>query len=174
MVIARISELGSAGEDLSYTCTAARNRSLLRGAKHHYGSGKGAIEAVGIDYERDVRRLPKWTRERIVEAIKEALRQGADLSWAGVVRHPSYVALAYAAIRRSVFGSWDAALRTADAAPGEVRRYEAWDNEKVLAGIRTRAHHSALYSAACKHFGSWTIAPSACGIRKGVRRPKQG
>lgn len=248
-IIARISELRSAGEDLSYTCTAARDCSLLRGAKRHFGSWKGAIEAAGINYDRDVRKLPKWTRELIVEAIKGARRWGVDLSWTSVVRHPTYAALAYAAIRRSGFGSWDAALQAAGTAPGEVRRYEAWDCEKVLAGIRERArgglalnaktmqaedsrlfnaalkryagwdvalraagvdpaavykrrrwdkarireeirclwqagedmasphmrgHHSALYSAACKHFGSWTIARSACGIRKGVRKPRQG
>ena len=248
-IIARISELRSAGEDLSYTCTAARNRSLLRGAKRHFGSWKSAIEAAGINYDRDVRKLPKWSRERIVEAILGARRRGVDLSWTSVVRHPTYAALAYAAIRSPAFGSWDAALRAAGVAPGEVRRYEAWDSEKVLAGIRERVrsglalnskamqaqdsrlfnaalkryggweaalraagvdpaavykrrrwdrarireeirrlweagedlaaphmrgHHSALYSAACKHFGSWTTARSACGIRKGFRKPRQG
>ena len=192
--------------------------------------------------------MAPWTKKRIVAAIRRARRAGVDLSWTGVCGHRDHSGMGYAAIRGSMFGSWDKALRAAGIDPAGVRRYEAWDKQKVIRRITERAraglelnsksmqeqdyklfnaalnrydgwgealrgaginpdyvykrrrwdrdtikkqisalwrgktdlaapymrqHHSALYSAACKHFGSWTAARRACGIRKDFRKKRK-
>ena len=247
-IIIDIEALRRGGEDLSYNAMSRRRPDLLRAANHHFGSWKKAVTAAGIDYERAVRKMPKWTRDRIIETIRAAGRKGQDLSWSGVSRHPAYSGVAYAAIRSSGFGSWDEALRAAGFAPEAVRRYEAWTEEKVvrrigerlrsgrglnsktmqeedsrlfnaalkrfgawdaalraagvdpnrvckrrrwtksrirqeiqalwregenLAAPHVRKHHAALYSAACKHFGAWTSARGACGIRRDYRKGRR-
>ena len=246
-ILARIRRLRSKREDLSYSRVAGNQAGLLSAANYHFGSWKRAVLAAGIDYDRDVRRIPKWTQDKIIDTIKGLHKRGVDLSWTNVCRHSKYSGMAYAAIRNTRFGSWGAALRAAGVAPSEVRRYEPWDEEKVIRRIRERAragrqlnskamqeedcklfnaalkrydgweealkaarinpdlvykrrrwskdiikkeitalrrkgtnlaapymreHHSALYSAACKYFGSWTAARRACGVRKNFRKRK--
>jgi len=246
-IVAHIRGLSQRGEDLSYNCIARRRQGLLSAANYHFGSWKNAVEAAGIDYDGQVRRIPKWTRDRIVETIRLARDAGADLSWTSISKHPEYSGMAYAAIRSSRFGSWDDALRAAGIDPSRVRRYESWDEAKIIRRIQERAaamlplnskamqqddcklfnaalkryegwdralqaagidpervykrhrwskdrikrrikelnakgqdlaapamraNHSALYSAACKYFGSWTAARRACGIRRNFRKRK--
>jgi len=244
-IVKRVRALYEQGEDLSYNRMARLRQGLLAAANYHFGGWGAAVEAAGVDYAREVRKIPKWTRERIVDAIREAHDSGEDLSWTSVTNDRRYSALAYAAIRDNQFGSWDDALRAAGIAPETVRRYEAWNEDKILrrikerrragkalnskamqdedsklfnaalnyfggwdkalsaAGIRPetvykrrrwnrdiirkeilelheagedlaapnmRRHHSSLYSAACKYFGTWTAAREACGIRRNYHR----
>ena len=244
----RIQALSTEGEDLSYNHMARAQQGLLAAANYHFGSWGKAVDAAGIDYAGEVRRIPKWTRERIIEALRAANDAGEDLSWTSVTRNRSYSALAYAAIRDKQFGSWDAALAAAGIAPEGVRRYEAWNEERVVREVKSRRrrgeplnskamqdgasklfnaalnyfggwdkalqaagidpdavykrrrwtpelikreirslnkagedlaapsmrrNHSPLYSAACKHFGTWTAARTACGIRRSFQRKKR-
>jgi hypothetical protein len=246
-IVASIRGLKRKREDLSYNHMANERAGLLSAANYHFGSWQKAVQAAGIDYDKDVRRIPKWTQDKIIETIKKLHKDGVDLSWTNVCRHPDYSGMAYAAIRSARFGSWDAALEAAGVSPSQVRRYESWDEKKVIRRIRERAkagrelnskamqeedcklfnaalkrykgweqalraarinpdavykrrrwsldvikqeiaalwrkgtnlaapymrqHHSALYSAACKYFGSWMAARRACGIRKNFRRKK--
>jgi hypothetical protein len=226
---------------------ARDHQDLLAAANYHFGRWSAAVNAAGLDYAGEVRRIPRWTPEKIIEAIKEAHRRGDDLSWTNVTKDRRYSALAYAAIRDNRFGSWDAALEAAGLAASQVRRYEAWSEERILRLIKERARqgkplnskamqdddsklfnaalnyfggwdkaleaagirpedvykrrrwnpqvitreikslsragedlaapnirkaHSALYSAACKYFGSWKAAREACGVRRNIHRKK--
>jgi hypothetical protein len=235
------------GEDLSYNRMARHRQGLLAAANYHFGSWAEAVNAAGVDYAADVRRIPKWTRERIIAAIQAAHESGADLSWTSVTSDRRHSAVAYAAIRENQFGSWDAALAAAGIDPGDIRRYEAWNEDKIcrrikarrksgaalnskamqdedpklfnaalnyfggwdkalgaagidaakvykrrrwnkstikqeiralnkkgddLAAPNMRRNHSALYSAACKYFGTWTAARQACGIRRNFHKKK--
>ena len=244
-IIVHIQGLHGRGEDLSYSYIASEKQGLLSAAHYHFGSWRKAVEAAGINYDKSVRRIPRWTKERIIETIRAARKDGVDLSWTSISKHSGYSGMAYAAIRNSRFNSWDDALRAARIDPSEVRRYESWSEEKVIRQIRERAaaglelnsktmqqedcklfnaalkryegwdralaaaginpeavykrhrwskelirkqikeihargddlaapamraNHSALYSAACKYFGSWTAARRACGIRRSFRR----
>ena len=244
-IVARIRQLRAEGAALSYNRVATERQGLLSAASYHFGSWRKAVEAAGIPYEREVRRVPKWTGERITHAIGQAREAGVDLSWTSISKNRDYSGMAYAAIRSSRFGSWDGALRAAGIDPAGVRRYESWSEAKVIQRIKERAqegrdlnskamqqqdcklfnaalkryesweaalkaahvnpelvykrrrwdrerikrdigalwcngtdlaapymrkHHSALYSAACKYFGSWTDARKACGIRKDFRK----
>jgi hypothetical protein len=246
-IVRLIKKLKRGGEDLSYNRMARTHQGLLAAANYHFGSWGKAVEAAGLDYANEVRRIPKWTKEKILDAIRVAHKSGADLSWTCVTKDRRYSALAYAAIRDKQFGSWDAALGAAGIDPAGVRRYEAWSEERVVRSIKERKRerkalnskamqddaprlfnaalnyfggwdkalvaagikpekvykrrrwskeiikdeikglhkagedlaapnmrkkHSALYSAACKYYGSWTDARRLCGVRKKYRRGK--
>ena len=177
-IVKRIKALRVKGEDLSYNRMARRRQGLLAAANYHFGSWGKAVTAAGVDYASEVRRIPRWTRERIVEAIREAHAQGADLSWTNVTRDRRYSALAYAAIRDNQFGSWDAALEAAGLSPADVRRYEAWSEEKIVRRLKKRRRcrqplnskamqdaDSKLFNAALNYFGSWERALRAAGMR---------
>lgn len=176
-IIKRIKASHEEGTDISYNNMAQDDQGLLAAANYHFGSWGEAVNAAGIDYDREVRRIPKWTRERIIEGIREASDAGADLSWTSVTTDPRFSPLAYAAIRESQFGSWDAALEAAGEDPGSVRRYESWDEDKITRRIKRRHaeglalnskamqdQDSKLFNAALNYFGAWDAALEAAGI----------
>ncbi len=173
----RIRALYKRGEDLSYNRMARQQQGLLAAANYHFGSWAEAVNAAGLDYATQVRKIPKWTKERIVAAIQDAHRKGDDLSWTSVTKSKKHSALAYAAIRDNQFGSWDKALEAAGLPAAGVRRYEAWDDEKITRRIKERAREgkplnsksmqdedSKLFNAALNYFGGWDKALQAAGI----------
>ncbi|MGD2174391.1 MAG: hypothetical protein PVJ27_03225 [Candidatus Brocadiaceae bacterium] len=177
-IVNRIKVLHEKGEDLSYNRMARRRQGLLAAANYHFGGWGAAVNAAGLDYARDVRRIPKWTRDKIIEAIKEAYEAGEDLSWTSVTKNKDYSALAYAAIRDNQFGSWDDALAAAGIDPADVRRYESWDEDKIVRRIRERKKKgqplnskamqeqaSKLFNAALNYFEGWDKALEAAGIK---------
>ncbi len=176
-IIDSIRALHKKGEDLSYNRMARRRQGLLAAANYHFGSWGEAVTAAGIDYANEVRRIPKWTRKRIIQAIQQAHEKGEDLSWTSVTSNRKYSALAYAAIRDNQFSSWDEALKAAGIDPRSVRRYEAWDEEKIVRQIKRRQkvgkalnskamqdEDSKLFNAALNYFGGWDTALEAAGI----------
>lgn len=176
-IAGRIRELYDAGEDISYNQMARERQGLLAAANYHFGSWAEAVNAAGVDYEGEVRKVPKWTRDKIVKRIKRAQEAGKDLSWTSVTSDRDYSPLAYAAIRQNQFGSWDNALRAAGINPRNVRRYEAWDEDKIIRRIKERQAEgkplnskamqdegSKLFNAALNHFGAWHKALEAAGI----------
>jgi hypothetical protein len=121
--------------------------------------------------------VAKWTKERIIQAIREAKKAGVDLSWSNMSKHRQYAGMAYAAIRDSRFGGWDEALEAAGVDPARVRRYESWDEAKILQRIKERARRGRmlsscamqqedcrLFHAALKRFKSWNMALEAAGV----------
>ncbi len=176
-IVSRIKELAAEGQDLSYNCMAREQQGLLAAANYHFGGWGEAVDAAGLDYARDVRKIPKWTEERIIRQIQEAWAAGEDLSWTSVTTDRRFSALAYAAIRDNQFGSWDDALRAAGIDPSEVRRYESWNEEKIVRQIRERQeagkplnskamqdNQSKLFNAALNYFGGWDKALEAADI----------
>jgi hypothetical protein len=153
---------------------ARDHQDLLAAANYHFGRWSAAVTAAGVDYAGEVRRIPRWTPEKVIEAIREAHRRGDDLCWTNVTKDRRYSALAYAAIRDNRFGSWDAALEAAGLVASQVRRYEAWSEERILRLIKERARggkplnskamqddDSKLFNAALNYFGGWDKALEA-------------
>jgi len=176
-ILAQIKAMRRKKSDLSYNKVVRTLPSLMAAANYHFGRWSAAIEAAGIDYVGEVRRVPKWTPERIIEEIKAASAKKVDLSWSSVTRGGTYTALAYAAIRQTQFGSWDEALRAAGIDPDTVRRYEAWSKKKIVAQIKARNRAKQplnskmmqdesprLFNAALNYFGSWGLALRAARI----------
>jgi hypothetical protein len=175
-IVDRIKSLHRKGTDLSYNSVARREQGLLAAANYHFGGWATAVGAAGLDYARDIRKVPRWTRDRIVARIQTAHEAGADLSWTSVTRDKRYSALAYAAIRDGYFGAWDDALQAAGIDPAQVRRYESWTPEKIIRRVKARAKKglplnskamqdgdSRLFNAALHYFGAWSAALEAAG-----------
>lgn len=170
-----ILRLYAANEPLNYGDVQKNHLRLLRAATRYFGSWKGAVEFAGLDYDA-IRRYKVWTRERIVEKIRQYHQEGHDLAW----RHVSLEldpALAAAAIRPNRFGSWREALAEAGLDYDEIRRHRAWDDDQILAELRRLSNegaslrvsdasveHPSLVAAARRRFGGWYEAVIAAGL----------
>jgi hypothetical protein len=174
-IAAEIKRMHDDGEDLSYANIAQTQVALLRAATRYFGSWRTAVEYAGLDYEA-IRKYKTWTRERILDRIRELHADGQDLSW----RHVSTQIdpqLAAAATKRKHFGSWRNAIQAAGLKYGEIRRYREWDEQAVI--DRLREWHAegkdlnaksmeeldiTLITAARRRFESWDKALTAAGL----------
>jgi len=178
-----IRDLYEAGENLSYSNVAKTYVTLLRAATRYYGTWEAAVGGAGLDYSQ-IRRYRSWNRERIIERIRELAEQGHDLSWRNVstVLDPQ---LAAAATKKSHFGSWRDAVEAASLDYDAIRRYQDWDEQRVLTKVRdlhaqgkelnaksVESEDITLITAARRRFDSWHHALSAAGLdyRKIVHR----
>lgn len=128
-VIAAIRREAASGHELSYMRVEQRVPALLRSAQRTFGNWAKAVEAAGFNYD-DIRRYRKWTRDAIIEKVREWHEKGADLSW----RHVSLTLdppLAAAALHGGRFESWNEALTAAGIEPELVRKYRRWDEDKI-------------------------------------------
>ncbi|MCX6358438.1 MAG: hypothetical protein NT029_01425 [Armatimonadetes bacterium] len=127
--------------------------------------------------------MVKWTQEAITARIRELDAAGVSISYTGAAK--ADLSLLRAATRHC--GSWRAAVEEAGFDYGQVRAYDEWTDERIVARIRelhsqgvdlSWRHVSTtadprLAAAATKgaHFGSWRAAIRAAGIEyAGVRR----
>ncbi len=167
--------MNNAGEDLNYATIAQNQVALLRAATRYFGSWRTAVEFAGIEYQ-DIRKYKMWSRERILERIRELHAKGEDLSW----RHVSTEVdpqLAAAATKKKHFGSWRNAIEAAGLEYGDIRRYREWDEQAVI--DRLKELHAegkdlnaksmeeldiTLITAARRRFNSWDQALTAAGL----------
>jgi hypothetical protein len=123
----------------------------------------------------------KWSKEKIVETIKDLQRQSIDISASNISRN--YIPLFTAACSRRYFSSWANAVKAAGInydqilEAGKARRRKKltkWSKEEVLEQVRlaesknlltTYRDRLALYSAARREFGSWKQALEVAGYR---------
>jgi hypothetical protein len=123
----------------------------------------------------------KWSKEKIVETVKELQKQNIDISASNISKN--YIPLFTAACSRRYFSSWANAVKAAGIdydqilEAGKARRRKKltkWSKEEVLEQVRlaesknlltTYRDRLALYSAARREFGSWKQALEAAGYR---------
>jgi len=164
-----------AGENLNYANVAQDQVALLRAATRYFGSWRVAVEFAGLNYD-DIRRYKTWSRDRIVERIKELHANGEDLSW----RHVSTQVdpqLAAAATKRKHFGSWRNAVSASGLDYGQIRRYREWDEQTITQRLRElheqgidlnakniEEYDITLITAARRRFDSWDRALTAAGL----------
>lgn len=163
------------GDNLNYAQIASEQVALLRAATRYFGSWRHAVEFSGLDYD-DIRRYKSWTRNRILERIRELHAKGEDLSW----RHVSTIVdpqLAAAATKRKHFGSWKAAVSEAGLDYGTIRRYREWDADTITNRVKElhakgvdlnaksmEEYDITLITAARRRFDSWDKALTAAGL----------
>jgi hypothetical protein len=123
----------------------------------------------------------KWSKEKIVETIKELQSKSIDISASNISKN--YIPLFTAACSRRYFSSWANAVKEAGInydqilEVGKARRRKKltkWSKDEVLEEIRkaqspnlltTYRDRLALYSAARREFGSWKQALEAAGYK---------
>ena len=110
-IIAEIRRLKEEGADLSSKKMDETANPLIATARRRFGNWGAAVERAGIDYSA-IRRRRRWTRELVLEEIRQLRATGSDLR-SGEVRH-QHPALFAAACKARFFGSWTKALQAAD------------------------------------------------------------
>ncbi len=113
-ILEEIRRLKSVGADLSSKTMDETSNPLIATARRRFGNWGAAVEKAGIDYS-SVRRRRHWTKETIVEGIRELKERGVKLH-SGEVRKAA-PALFAAACKPRFFGSWSQAL---EASVGET------------------------------------------------------
>ncbi len=189
-ILDEIGVLYREGADLSFNAVQQQHLNLLRAATWNYGSWKTAIELAGLDYE-EISRYRRWTRARVLAAIRTHHAAGRDLSWRSVSLELD-PALAAAALRPGVgFETWREAVAAAGLSPDELARYQHWTPGKVVAEIQKIAENGGplssqlmqrsnqpLFCAARRRFKTWDGALEAAGIDPHTvrlrRSPHQG
>jgi hypothetical protein len=184
-VIERIRLLHQKGVDLRHGQIYSDNKKLVSAASRHFGSWKAAVIAAGVDYnlireaaERSrTSKISKWSREKIIEGIKELAEAGESLAAASA--RSTRPSLFSAAISSRYFGSWRAAVTAAGVDYDAVLQQSkntarSADNrrrrsimKKILSLDRdvldlpqeaVSQRYPQLHYLATKHFGSWEKA----------------
>jgi hypothetical protein len=148
-------------QGLSLTNMRQEDGRLYRAAWRTFGGWYAALAAAGVQAQRPRR----WTKQRILDKIRLAYRQGVLHTLRQQDR-----SFGNSAIRR--FGSWHAALRAAGV-PLYRRR---WSKRAVIEALQSRQQMGAsisqtwkedpiLFAAAKRYFGSWRAALLAAGLR---------
>lgn len=179
-IIEEIHALQAAGHSLSTRNMAELGYSGMVTTSYkaeYFGSWRNAIVAAGYDPREVCRRRRKWTREHILERIRELHAAGEDLSHSAAKRGHQY--LVVVAINSRFFGSWRQAVEAAGISYEEVSKHEYWSKDHIVARIRelhaageplnheeAKRRHGALVSAASspRYFGSWGAAIRAAGL----------
>ena len=114
-VLASIRSLARRTRPLQPAEVKRRYEPLVTAARRHFGSWPKAVVAAGVDPER-VRRVARWTKQRIIEAILTRALRGKRLN-SSAVRPQSLVEAG-----ARVFGSWKSALEAAGIDPEQASR----------------------------------------------------
>jgi len=184
-VLAEIHQWKDKGEPLYANHVRLNFQELLAASIRYFGSWQSALDQAGISYV-DVRKYRKWSKEVIVEEIRELASKGFDLSFRSMALS-QHNAMVYAAIRPKYFGNWRTALEAAGLASEEIYRYRSWDESGILEEIRRLKTEGAdlssksmdessnkLIATARRRFGNWGKALEKAGINYSeVRRRKR-
>lgn len=185
-IIEYIRKRHRAGKDISYCATARDNQALVSAANYYLGSYRQAVKRAGIDYSALMHK-PRWNHLRVVNAIKQAKKQGIDLSWRAVsLRQDEISRAAIAAVRPRLFGSWNEALVAAGLEPEKVSRYQHWSRQDILQCLAKRKRDGkainsgtvqrevpGLYGAAVRMFKTWDEALRAAKIDPEIVRQRR-
>ena len=159
------------GLALNSTAVLRQDRVLYNAIRREFSSWDQAMRAAGIDPE-GIRNHRRWSRQAVVNRIRQLARQGKDLNSHAIQR--SEATLISAASR--LFLSWDEALECAGIDPEAWRmRVPTWTRERVIEAIQTihgsggNVSHTVLKRnsvthAGCLLFGSWDDALRAAGL----------
>ena len=121
-IAAEIRRLHEAGKALNHEEAKRKYSSLVSAAasKRYFGSWAAAVTAAGVDYH-SVCRIRRWTRESIVDTIRE-LNAGGHAVNNSNMRRLGYRGMMEAACRDANFGSWAEAVRAAGLDYEEIRK----------------------------------------------------
>src|SRR3954463_7763246 len=138
-ILLKLRQLHRADKDLSYNAMCRTLQPLLSASAYHFGSYRSAIDKAGIDYA-EVARRPRWSKQMIIQLIKQARRRDEDLHWSAVIKRRDELGkAAFASLQPRLFGKWDRALHAAGLDADEVNRYRKWNKDTIVFELRGRA-----------------------------------
>jgi hypothetical protein len=174
-IVNHITDLYHKGVPLYSSYVHQHYPTLHRAGFRYFGNWEAAITAAELDYD-EIARYQRWTRKRIITKLRELHRAGEDLSWRQFSLGP-HSSLAYAAVSKRHFSSWENALQAAGIAYEDVSRYLKWTPERIqerilawhadgkpLAAKHIQQDFPGLYHAACRQFSSWRAAIESAGL----------
>lgn len=164
-IVAVIRELHDQGVDLSPTAIQKSHSALFSSARSrsHFGTWRAAIVAAELDYDQIKRLQQRWSRESILDQIRDCHAAGEELL------HPDFKArhrsLYLAACAHRYFGSWRRAVETAGLNHETMREERVWTRARIERTIRDLASQNQPLS--------WSKVESKCpGIYRAARRPE--
>lgn len=178
-ILQEIQRLHRTGEDLSHSAAKRNHQYLVVVAvdDRMFGTWRNAIQAAGLDYEA-ISKHRFWSKERIVEHVRELHAQDEDLSHEAAKN--KHGALVSAASSKRYFGSWRGAIEAAGIDYADVRKINRWTEEKIIHTIQAlhregksvnnsnmrRMGFRGMMEAASREssFGSWAAAVQAAGL----------
>ena len=141
-VLASIRSLARRTRPLQPAEVKRRYEPLVTAARRHFGSWPKAIVAAGVDPEK-LRRVVRWTKPRIIEAILTRALRGKRLN-SSAVRPQSLVEAG-----ARVFGSWKSALEAAGIDPGQASRLQRGGAVGPAASSTDDHEHPGAFDTAC-------------------------
>ena len=182
-LLVAIQKLHEEGVDLAATSVQKRDAALFSSARSrsHFGSWRAAVEAAGFDYGDFKRARQRWTREKILEDIRELHRAGVDLLDPDFKN--AHRSLYLAACAKRYFGSWRRAVEASGLDHAVLRERRVWTKARILRTIRQmgrageplgwayiEVHQPGIYRAARRKetFGSWAGALREAGFEHQV------
>ena len=185
-ILRMIKRLSRAGDPLNYAAVRRTHTRLLARGCRHFGSWNAALEAAGLDINK-IRRCPRWSKEQICEELRElrAKRLFSDVR----MLSQKYPSLFWACCRH--FGGGLAALEAAGIDYEELlgEHPRRWTKKRIIGEIQRRNSEGKTVClavilrkepalkrfcyAALHHFGRWTEALKAAGLRLDSVRDNQ-
>lgn len=182
-VITEIQRINAEGSPLNPRYVNKNHAALYRQACNYFGSWKAAIEkAIDVDYD-DVMNVTKWTKELLLERIKQRVESGKSLTTISLIKD-SEKCLLDAGSR--YFGDWATAVEAAgyDYADvlneGKESRSESCTKNteddiknfiisRFKQGLPLNSGHidreyQTYMKSARYRFGNWRKAVESCGI----------
>lgn len=161
-------------EELKRTrCNGPRaNRKLDDAARRCFGSVRAALEVAGLPCGQPERRTGAWSKDAVVEAIRQRHQNGESLFRTNREDRALYEAA------KHWHGSWTAALEAAGFprpprdcyTPDEVRLRIIDLYERALP-LTFQSHNDVKLQRSCKkHFGGWRHAVESLGLGSELRR----
>lgn len=106
------------GEPLNYNEFERRHPKLFHASLYHFGGWKNALSTIGVNY-RAVRKLEKWSKEKVKERIRTLKKKKGDLSYRSMLRQGE---TATVSMGTYYFGSWQGAITKAGLNYREIKK----------------------------------------------------
>ena len=185
-ILRDIKRLRRSGTPLNYSAMRRTHGRILARACAHFGSWGKALKAAGLDHEK-IRRCPRWSKKEICEQLRNLHKKRLFSDIRALIE--AYPKLYWACCRH--LGGGLAALQAAGIDYQRLldEHPRRWTMARIIAEIQSRDKKgqtlclAAIFRedprlkrfcyAVLYHFGKWSQALRAAGLRLGAVRDHQ-
>ena len=181
-ILSELRRMHERGQDLSLKGVAQRVPKLIARYRNHFGSYAKAVEAAGIDYLTVRHPARIWTKQKVLQTLKELQERGEDLRVSYLAKRVRGIVPA----ATKLFGSYRRAVKAAGLAYQDGRRtgqtrggrkLAHWTEQLVLNTLQelneegqdvrhrtVKEKRQPLFYAAKELFGTYVNAVRQAGI----------